>query len=78
MLEEEKTVKVMTLERKHEYLVPLIGEVFENNGISFTIREKFDSAYDGIFIGQKGLGDLYVFEKDADAAKRLLEEILDT
>ena len=49
--EEEKTVKVTTLERNHEYLVPLIREVFVNNGISFTIRENFDSSYDEIFIG---------------------------
>jgi len=76
MLEDEKTIKLATLEREHEYIIPLLTEVFENNDIAFTIREKFDRAYDGMFIGQKGLGDLYVFEKDADRAKVLLEEIL--
>jgi hypothetical protein len=76
MHDEEKTVKISTLERDHEYLIPLISEVFEKNDIAFTIREKFDRAYDGMFIGQKGLGDLYVFEKDADLAKTLLAEIL--
>ncbi len=76
MRREEITVKIATLGREHEYLVPLINEIFERNDISFTIREKFDRAYDGIFIGQKGLGDLYVFEKDVERAKSLLNEIL--
>jgi len=76
MRSEEKTVKIATLGREHEYLVPLINEIFERNGISFTIRDKFDRAYDGLFIGQKGLGDLYVFEMDVERAKFLLDEIL--
>ena len=76
MNESENTVKVATLEREHESLIPLITEVFNQNRIEFTIREKFDRAYDGMFIGQKGLGDLYVFEKDASRAAELLQEIL--
>jgi hypothetical protein len=78
MMDEEKTVKIFILERAHEYLIPLIEEVFSANGIAFTVREKFDRAYDGMFIGQKGLGDLYVFEKDAGRAKTLLNELLKT
>lgn len=78
MIDEEKTVKIFVLEREHEYLIPLIAEVFSANEIAFTVREKFDRAYDGMFIGQKGLGDLYVFEKDVGRAKSLLEELLKT
>ena len=52
-----------------------IKEAFKKEDIPLQIRSKYDTAYDGIFIGQKGLADLYVFEKDERRALALLTEI---
>jgi hypothetical protein len=71
----EETVKIYTLEKEDEVLIPLIKEAFKKEEIPLQIRSKYDTAYDGIFIGQKGLADLYVFEKDEQRSIALLTEI---
>jgi len=71
----EETVKIYTLEKEDEVLIPLIKEAFKKEEIPLQIRSKYDTAYDGIFIGQKGLADLYVFEKDEQRSIVLLTEI---
>jgi hypothetical protein len=53
----------------------LIKEAFQKEEIPLQIRSKYDTAYDGIFIGQKGLADLYVFKKDEQRSIALLAEI---
>jgi len=76
MKKEEKIVKIHTLEKEHEYAIPLIQDTFDKENISFRVKSKYDSAYDGIFVGQKGVGDIYVFEKDKDKAEMILNDIL--
>ena len=76
MSDEEKIIKIHTLEKEHEYLIPLIQETFDNENISFRVKSKYDTAYDGIFVGQKGVGDIYVFEKDKEKAETILNDIL--
>ena len=76
MFDKEETVRIHTLEKEHESLIPLIKEAFNNEGIALQIRSKYDSAYDGLFIGQKGIGDLYVFKKDRKHALEILNQIL--
>lgn len=71
----EETVKIYTLEKEDEVILPLIKEAFNREDIPLQIRSKYDTAYDGIFIGQKGLADLYVFEKYRERAIALLTEI---
>ena len=72
----EETVKIYTLDKEDELLLPLIKEAFKRENIPLQIRSKYDTAYDGLFIGQKGLADLYVFNKDEERAIALLTEIL--
>ena len=76
MNKEEKIVKIHTLEKEHEYLIPLIQDTFEKENISFRVKSKYDTAYDGIFVGQKGVGDIFVFEKDKEKAIKILNDIL--
>ena len=76
MLENEETVKIFTLERKHEYLLPLLKETFKNEHIALYVRSKYDTAYNGVYIGEKGVADIYVFQKDKEQAERLLRDIL--
>ena len=76
MNNEEKIVKIYTIEKEHEYLIPLIQETFDKENIDFRIKSKYDTAYDGIFVTQKGVGDIYVFEKDKEKAETILNDIL--
>ncbi len=76
MNNEEKILKIYTLEKEHEYLIPLIQDTFDKENISFQVRSKYDTAYDGIFVTQKGVGDIYVFEKDKERAETILNDIL--
>lgn len=76
MYEKEKTVCIFTLEKEHESLIPLIEDAFNKEDIAMQIRSKYDTAYDGLFVGQKGIGDLYVFDKDKKRAEKILEQIL--
>ena len=76
MYEKEKTVCIFTLEKEHESLIPLIEDAFNKEDIAMQIRSKYDTAYDGLFVGQKGIGDLYVFDKDKERAEKILEQIL--
>lgn len=76
MRENEKTIKIFTLEREHEALLPLIQESFAEENIVLRFQSKLDTAYDGIFVTQKGFGDIYVFEKDRDRAVAILNDIL--
>ena len=75
MNQTEETVKIYTLEKEDDVLLPLIKEAFKKEDIPLQIRSKYDTAYDGIFIGQKGLADLYVFRKDEERALALLDGI---
>ena len=76
MEKNEKTVKILTLEREHETVLPLIKKAFDDAGIAMNFSSKFDTAYDGIFISQKGLGDIYVFAGDREKAEIILKDIL--
>ena len=72
---EDNTIKIMTLEREHEYLIPLIKESFKKENIPIRIRSYFDSAYDGLYFPQKGCGAIYVFKNDRIAAEQILKDI---
>ncbi len=72
----EDTVKIFTLDKKDETLIPLIEETFKNAEIGIQIRSNYDTAYDGLFIGQKGLADIYVMKKDEEKGRSILEDLL--
>jgi len=72
----ENTVKIFTLDKKDETLIPLIRETFAKENIAIDIRSKYDTAYDGLFIGQKGLADIYVIKKDAKRSLEILKDLL--
>ena len=78
--EETKTlVKVFTLKDRFE--ADVITRELEKEGIPVLIRSFRDTAYDGIFIPQKGWGEVRVPEKEQeraigiiDALEQVLEE----
>ena len=76
MADKDDRVKIYTLEKDDETLIPLIEETFRQEGIPLEIRSRYDTAYDGIFIGQKGLADIYVFKHDLPRAEAILHDLL--
>ena len=72
----EETVKIYTLNKEDETVLPLIEESFKAAGIEIQIRSKYDTAYDGLFVGQKGLADIYVMKGDEERALAILEDLL--
>ena len=72
----EKTIKIFTLDKKDETVLPLIEETFKKEGILIEIRSKYDTAYDGLFIGQKGLADIYVLSQDKEKALEILNDLV--
>ncbi len=67
-----ETVRVHTFENLVEG--SRLKAILEEEGIEVMTRSFEDSAYDGIFVLQKGLGEIRVFKKDAERAKRIIEE----
>jgi len=72
--EETKTlVKVFTLRDSFE--ADIITQELEKEGIPVLVRSFRDTAYDGIYIPQKGWGEVSVPEKDQERAKEIIETL---
>ncbi len=67
-----ETVLVYTLQNVIEE--SRIKAALEGEDIRVMIRSFEDSAYNGIFALQKGMGQIRVFEKDAEKAKKIIGE----
>ena len=63
-------VKVFTLKNRFE--ADLIKDGLEREGIPVLIRDFKDTAYDGIYIPQKGWGEVRVPEKEEGRAKEII------
>lgn len=66
-------VKVFTLSNKFE--ADLITRELEGAGITVLIRNFRDTAYNGIYIPQKGWGEVRVPEKDKQRALELINAL---
>ncbi|MCD5397510.1 DUF2007 domain-containing protein [candidate division NPL-UPA2 bacterium] len=67
-----KTVLVYTFQNVVEE--SRIRTALEEEGVEVLVRSFEDSAYNGIFILQKGIGQMRVFEKDVKKAKKIIGE----
>jgi len=76
MRDSQKTVKIYTLNKEDETIIPLIEETFRSKNIAIEIRSKYDTAYDGIFIGQKGLADIWVMKQDEEESLAIIKDLL--
>jgi len=72
----EQWVKVGTVENRFEG--DRISQVLEEAGIPFLIKSFLDTAYDGLYIPQKGWGIVMASKKDKDEAERLISEVKKT
>ncbi len=53
----------------------VVETALKEAGIKHVIRTFVDSAYDGIFIPQRGYGDVQVEESDAERAKEIITAV---
>jgi len=71
--ETKSLVKVYTLKDRFE--ADLIKMELEKEGITVLIRYFKDTAYDGIYIPQKGWGEVRVPEKEKERAKEIIDAL---
>ena len=69
----DKWTKVHTAESVFE--METIKEALEKEGIEFLVRQHRDTAYDGLFILQKGYASFLVRQKDEPAAKEIIGRV---
>jgi len=72
----DQWVKAGTVENRFEG--DRISQALHEAGIPFLIKSFLDTAYDGLYIPQKGWGIVMVSEKNRVEAKRLIGEVRKT
>ena len=65
--------KVAVVENRFE--ADLVRDALEREGLSCVIRSYEDTAYDGIYVLQKGWGAILVSEEDEARAEEILQEL---
>ena len=76
MEDHDQWVKAGTIENRFEG--DRILQALQDAGIPFLIKSFHDTAYDGLYILQKGWGVVMVSEKNREEAERLIVEIKKT
>jgi len=69
----EKWKKVHVIENIFE--MDMIKDALDKEGIEYSIKEYKDTAYDGLFVLQKGYASLFVRENDEELAKSIVKHI---
>lgn len=69
----DRWTKVHTAESVFE--METIKEALEREGIEYLVRQHRDTAYDGLFILQRGYASFLVRRKDEPAAKKVIERV---
>jgi hypothetical protein len=72
----DEWVKAGTIENRFEG--DRISQALQEAGIPFLIKSFLDTAYDGLYIPQKGWGIVMVSGKNKEEAERLISEIKKT
>jgi hypothetical protein len=65
--------KLITLDNRFQ--ADLLIDALDKEGIPFLLREYKDTAYDGLFIGQKGWGTVMVDEERLEAARAIVDDL---
>lgn len=68
-----KWKKIHVIENIFE--MDMIQDALEKEGLEYSIKEHKDTAYDGLFVLQKGYASLFVREKDEDLATSIVKQI---
>jgi hypothetical protein len=68
-----KWVKVHTIESIFE--MDMLKDALNQEGIEYSIKEYKDTAYDGLFILQKGYATLFVKKNDEETAMAIVKSV---
>ena len=69
----DKWVKVHTIESIFE--MDMIKDALEKEGFAYSIQEHKETAYDGLFILQKGFATLFVEERNKKKVQAIVKRI---
>ena len=72
-MQRNRQINVHTIENIFE--MDIIKGALDAEGISYTIKEHRDTAYDGLFILQKGYASLFVEENDRGRVLEIIKRI---
>ncbi len=72
-LSNNRWVKAHTTENIFE--TDLVRDALDNEGIVYIVREHKETAYDGLFILQKGFATILVEEENREKAREIVERI---
>jgi hypothetical protein len=72
-MQRNRQINVHTIESIFE--MDMIKGALDAEGISYTIKEHRDTAYDGLFILQKGYASLFVEENDRGRVLAIIKRI---
>jgi len=71
----DNRVKAHTIESIFE--MDMIKDALEKEGFAYTIQEHKDTAYDGLFVLQKGYATLFVEEQNKEKVQTIIKHIKD-
>jgi hypothetical protein len=69
----EKWKKIHIIESIFE--MDMLKDTLDKEGLEYSIKEYKDTAYDGLFVLQKGYASLFVREKDEEQAQIIVKNI---
>jgi len=72
-MDPNRWVKIHTIESIFE--MDMLKDALEREGIDYSVKEYKDTAYDGLFILQKGYAALFVKEKDKETALTIVKNV---
>jgi len=72
-MDPNRWVKIHTIENIFE--MDMLKDALEREGIDYSVKEYKDTAYDGLFILQKGYAALFVKEKDKETALTIVKHV---
>jgi hypothetical protein len=72
-MDPNKWVKIHIIESIFE--MDMIRDGLDREGIEYSIKEYKDTAYDGLFVLQKGYASLFVRQADEESAKSVVKHI---
>ncbi len=72
-MDDDRWIRLSTIENIFE--MDMVRDALDRENIEYTIKEHRDTAYDGLFILQKGYASLYVRKRDEKQALSLVQRI---
>jgi hypothetical protein len=72
-MSQERWKKVHIIESIFE--MDMLKDALDKESIEYSIKEYKDTAYDGLFVLQKGYASLFVREKDEETARSIVKQI---